>query len=98
MPNSLQMGWVESAPYFCTASKTARDVAVEYIKTKVGTLPEHKFAQWAEANKTNFNATTTDQGQLRYFIEVYVDNFIACIIPTSPTGGTCHTRDSSRDT
>jgi hypothetical protein len=83
MPNSLQMGWVESAPYFCAASKTARDVAVEYTETKLGTLPEHKFAHWAEANKTNFSATATDWGQLHYFIEVYVDDFIACIIATS---------------
>ena len=36
VPNSLQMGWVESAPYFCAASETARDVAVEYVETKIG--------------------------------------------------------------
>ena len=43
VPSLLQMGWVESAPYFCTASKTARDIAVKYIETKIGSLPEHKF-------------------------------------------------------
>jgi hypothetical protein len=31
VPTSLQMGWVESLPYFCAASETARDIAVEYI-------------------------------------------------------------------
>ena len=50
VPNSLQMGWVELAPYFCAASETARDVAVEYIETEVGTVPEHTFAHWTEAN------------------------------------------------
>ncbi len=28
VPSSLHMGWVESAPYFCVASKTAQDVAI----------------------------------------------------------------------
>jgi hypothetical protein len=27
VPTSLQMGWVESPPFFCAASETARDVA-----------------------------------------------------------------------
>ena len=27
VPTSLQMGWIESPPYFCAASETARDVA-----------------------------------------------------------------------
>ena len=67
--------WVELAPYFCTASEMTRDVTVEYIETEVGILLEHKFAHWAQANKTNFDATATDWGQLRYFIEVYMDNF-----------------------
>ncbi len=26
VPTSLQMGWVESPPYFCTATETARDI------------------------------------------------------------------------
>ena len=43
VPSSLQMGWVESAPYFCAASETARYVAVEYIETGIGSLPTHKF-------------------------------------------------------
>ncbi len=36
---SLQMGWVESPPYFCTATETARDIITEYTKQPVGTLP-----------------------------------------------------------
>ncbi len=83
VPNSLQMGWVELAPYFGAASGTARDVAVEYIEMEVGTVPEHTFAHWTEADKTNFNATAADWGQRHYFIEVYVDDLIVCIIATS---------------
>ncbi len=38
VPTSLQMGWVESPPFFCVASETARDVAQDYCKTTIGTL------------------------------------------------------------
>ncbi len=80
VPNSLQMGWVESAPYFCAASETARDVAVEYIKTGIGSLPTHKFEHWVGAATSEVNTTRT-YGALRYLLEVYVDNFISLINP-----------------
>jgi hypothetical protein len=35
IPTSLQMGWVESPPYFCAASETARDVATNYAEMRV---------------------------------------------------------------
>jgi len=76
------MGWVESAPYFCAASETARDVAVDYIETTIGSLPQHKFAHWAGATKTEVRKGSNDTA-LRYVLEVYVDDFIACIIPTT---------------
>jgi len=83
LPNSLQMGWVNSEPYFCAASKTARDVAVDYIETKVGALPTHKFSHWAGADKAPVSALTGHGGRLCYLVEVYVDNFITCIILTT---------------
>jgi hypothetical protein len=82
VPTSLQMGWVESPPYFCAASETARDIAVEYIKTTVGGLPAHKFDQWAGATMANIDMGH-QMGPLRYVQEVYVDDFISAIIPTS---------------
>ncbi len=82
VPTSLQMGWVESPPYFCAASETARDVAVAYIKTTVGGLPVHKFEQWAGADRSTINETHP-VGPLRYMLKVYVDDFISAIIPTS---------------
>jgi hypothetical protein len=45
------MGWVESPPFFCTASETARDVAQDYCETKLGTLPNHKFTHYVIGNK-----------------------------------------------
>lgn len=43
VPTSLQMGWVESPLYFCTASETARDVAAQYAETPMDSLLDHKF-------------------------------------------------------
>ena len=45
VPTSLQMGWVESPPYFCAAMETARDITTEYTDMQVGTLPKHKFEE-----------------------------------------------------
>jgi len=83
VPTSLQMGWIESPPYFCTASETARDIAVEYCETAVGSLPPHKFL-----DKTCASTGTTTKGQqkngFRYLIEVYVDDFISFVLaPTT---------------
>ena len=50
VPTSLQMGWIESPPYFCTVSETGRDVAEQYIDTPVGSLAEHKFVELTEVN------------------------------------------------
>lgn len=43
VPTSLQMGWIESPPYFCAASETGRDVAAQYAEAPIGSLPDHKF-------------------------------------------------------
>jgi hypothetical protein len=45
------MGWVESPPYFCAASETARDVAAQYTERPVGSLPTHKFSKYAMSNE-----------------------------------------------
>jgi hypothetical protein len=82
VPTSLQMGWVESPQYFCATSEMARDVAVEYIETTIKSLPQHKFNNWAGANHAPVNDTTLTK-KLRYVVKVYVDNFIAAIIPTA---------------
>jgi hypothetical protein len=86
VPTSLQMGWVESPPYFCAASETARDIAMDYANTGLGSLPTHKFTHYttgdADASKLLREASTRGQA-LRYSIEVYVDNFMSIVIPTS---------------
>ncbi len=46
LPTSLQMGWVESPPYFCAATETARDIATEYTDMPIGAILAHKFAKY----------------------------------------------------
>jgi hypothetical protein len=38
VPTSLQMGWVESPPYFCAATETSRDIATQYYEIALGSL------------------------------------------------------------
>ena len=81
---SLQMGWIESPPYFCAASETDRDVAVQYIKTPIGSLPNHKFIEHT-TKSDDFKAMplVNDVNKLSYLVEVYADNYISLAIPTS---------------
>jgi len=84
VPTALQMGWVESPPYFCAASETARDIATRYAETPVGSHSAHKFSKYTEAH-SDYQALpeTGDDGNLRYLIEVYVDDYISIAMATS---------------
>jgi hypothetical protein len=85
VPTSLQMGWVESSPFFCVASETARDVAQDYCKTKLITLPPHKFTKYVIGNQAygNLPEQYENANAFRYLLEVYVDDFVSLVIPTS---------------
>jgi hypothetical protein len=84
VPTLLQMGWVESPPYFCAATETARDIASDYCDTLVGSLPHHKFAKHVKgAKEFDELPTTSENGKLFYVLEVYVNDFMSIVIPTS---------------
>ncbi len=85
VPTSLQMGWVESPPFFCAASETARDIAQDYCETKMGTLPPHKFNNYMIGNQAYEDLPKQNalDNLFRYLLEVYVDNFVSLVIPTS---------------
>lgn len=84
IPTSLQMGWVESPPYFCAATETSRDIATTYCETEIGTLPSHKFDKHVSENEATreLPVTPLTNKSMRYLIEVYVDDFMAIVIPT----------------
>jgi hypothetical protein len=85
IPTSLQMGWVESLPYFCAATKTAQDISTEYIEMPGGALPEHKFVKYTVGNKayTDLPETAKAASFFHYMVEAYVDNFMSLGIPMS---------------
>jgi hypothetical protein len=83
VPTSLQMGWIESPPFFCAASETGRDVAEDYVETNIGSQPEHKFEQYTAGGKDYEKLPPKKEGDLKYLLEVYVDDFISLAIPTS---------------
>ena len=83
VPTSLQMGWIESPPYFCTVSETGRDVVEQYIKTPVGSLAEHKFVELTEVNSDLAEPKNKDTSKepFNYLQEVYMDDYIVLDIP-----------------
>jgi len=85
VPTSLQMGWVESPPFFCAASETARDVAQDYCETKIGTLPHPKFTNYVIGNQAYEDLPKRDElvRIFCYLLEVYVDDFVSLVIPIS---------------
>ncbi len=51
VPISLQMGWVESPPFFWEELETTWDVVQDDCKTKLSTLPPHKFTNYMISNQ-----------------------------------------------
>ena len=85
VPTSLQMGWVESPPFFCAAPGMARDIVQYYCETKMGTLPPHKFTNYVIGNQA-YEYLSEQDLLVRIFchlLEVYVDYFVSLVIPTS---------------
>ena len=83
VPTSLQMGWIESPPYFCVASETARDAAALYAELPIESQKPHAFLHYTRVNdeydKLPRNAT---KHKFQYLMEVYMDDFITLAIPT----------------
>ena len=89
VPNSLQMGWCESPPFFCSGTETARDVIQRLLSDT--TLPAHKFEDVMMStvpNSTSKCAAVTSPMTL----EVFVDDFIAAV----QTNDTAELRQTSR--
>ena len=83
VPTSLQMGWIESPPYFCTASETARDVAEQYLQRPLNSLPNHKFLDRTLQHEDINSLPELSSTPLKFVLEVYMDDYIGLAIPTS---------------
>ncbi len=85
VPTSVQMGWVESPPYFCAATETSRDIATEYIETTISSLPHNKFEHYVvdAPEYADLPEMAIDSKGFGYMDVVYVNNFMSLVIPVS---------------
>ena len=85
IPMSLQMGWIESLAYFCSASETSRDVADKYCQAPIGSLTPHKFLSYTEGSQSSATLPLVAASTIpfRFLIEVFVDDFMSLAIATS---------------
>jgi hypothetical protein len=81
VPNSLQMGWCESPPFFCAGSETARDIIVQILNNP--TLPTHRF-EHIMLQDFLANKIPTSIGNITVF-EVFVDDFVCATNHISET-------------
>ncbi len=84
VPTLLQMGWIESPPFFCAASETARDVAEQYIQLPLNKLPLHKFTPLTMVHDdVGQLADNTHNERLEFLLKVFMDDYIGLAIPTT---------------
>ena len=84
VPTSLQMGWVESPPFFCAATETVRDIATEYTDMPVRSIPDHKFVGYTVNGESYSDLPKEHDGRtFLSMIKVYVDDFMSLVIPMS---------------
>jgi len=78
-PTCLQMGWCESPPLFCTASKTARDIAQE-LADQDKPLPQHPLEHLCilDVQAIPLPAEEEVRNVIR-LLEVYMDDFIGLL-------------------
>jgi hypothetical protein len=89
-PDALKMGWSESPPFFCAATKTARDIIDEKMRNNV-ILPEQPMenmmmaVDWTAVDKLPNQpaATECDQRKFLSLIEVHIDDFIGVVQSTN---------------
>ncbi len=82
MPTSLQMGWIESPPYFCAASASKTTVvASQYSELPIGAYANHPFLHHTKTPKEYVSLPPMAlAGELKYQMEVFMDDYIALAI------------------
>lgn len=87
VPTFLQMRWIESPPYFYTASAVGWDVAAAYISKLIGSFQHHKFGPITETDPVFQELSKTvknDSPMLpHYLLDIYWENYIICEIGLS---------------
>ncbi len=69
--------WIESPPYFCAASETARDCVQAYSDTKLGSHHPHRALKYSTtSNSYKELPITSPTLAFNYLMEVFMDNFL----------------------
>ena len=90
IPLCLQMGWCESASYFCAASETAWDIGKTLVTQRMGSLPAHPLEEYLVLLDLWTNNTANQQlSNFLHLLEVYIDDFIHLAQTTDPAQ-LCH--------
>jgi hypothetical protein len=84
VPSALQMGWMESPQYFCTATETGRDFIQWLIDQKIDCPPHplEKFMLPADLVNTmdDPHKSHDDENDGAYSVNVYVDDYILGVV------------------
>jgi hypothetical protein len=85
IPSALQMGWMESPQYFCTATKTGQDF-IQWLTNQNIDCPPHRLEKYmlpqdlAGTIGVENPPPTKDNNQGAHFIGVHVDDYILAVI------------------
>jgi len=86
VPTSLQMGWCESPPFFCTATEMACDLVQHMLQDATNPLPMHPLEHLClPPPETLPHIQPHMIPQLIRLLKVYVNDFIGLIqAPSAP--------------
>ena len=85
IPSCLQIGWCESALYFCATSETARDIGETLATQPIGSLLAHPLEEYLVPPDLWTNDTTDQHSSdFLHLLEVYINNFIHLAQTTNP--------------
>jgi hypothetical protein len=78
VPSALQMGWAESPAYFCTATKTGRDIIALPLREGIVDLPGHPLEEFM---KPKYVPRTAPPGSAEQTsVGVYVDDYVLGVV------------------
>ena len=80
VPNSLQMGWCESPPFFCASTETARDIITSLLDVD---LPPHPMENIMLQHVSTLSGSANPPSPVT-IMEVYVDDFIGATNQVTP--------------
>ena len=84
VPTSLQMGWTESPPFFCSATETVRDIAEDLLLEDPNGLPAHRLERLALPEHWQNTNDAKHEARFCHLMECYVDDFCALMQSSDP--------------